>query len=113
LAQPVGLRRGRQRRTTTISNAERIIFLAAVVALAIAIPVDPRKDTRSKWLFWVIGPTVCAALFAVALYGSVKNPEASDLVGAVVGGAFFAYLCFGAVFVRKRWPIGRWPGSRS
>lgn len=78
-----------------------------MVALVIAIPVDPRKDAKSKWLFWVIGPMVCAALFAVALYGAVKNPEASDLVGAVLGGAFFAYLGFGAVYVRKRWPIGR------
>lgn len=84
-----------------------------MVALAIAIPVDPRKDAKSKWLFWVIGPMVCAALFAVALYGAVKNPEASDLVGAVVGGAFFAYLGFGVGYVRKRWSIGRWPGSRS
>lgn len=84
-----------------------------MVALAIAIPVDPRKDAKSKWLFWVIGPTVCTALFAIALYGAVKNPEASDLVSAVVGGAFFAYLGFGAVYVRKRWPVGRWPGSRS
>ncbi|KAA1431883.1 hypothetical protein [Mycolicibacter arupensis] len=84
-----------------------------MVMLAIAIPVDPRKDAKSKWLFWVIGPMVGAALFAVALYGVVKNPGASDLVGAVLGGAFFAYLCFGAVYVRKRWPIGRWPGSRS
>lgn len=78
-----------------------------MVALVIAIPVDPRKDAKSKWLFWVIGPMVCAALFAAALYGAVKNPEASDLVGAVVGGAFFAYLGFGAVYARKRWPIGR------
>lgn len=84
-----------------------------MVMLAIAIPVDPRKDAKSKWLFWVIGPMVGAALFAVALYGAVKNPGASDLVGAVLGGAFFAYLCFGAVYLRKRWPIGRWPGSRS
>lgn len=84
-----------------------------MVALVIAIPVDPRKDAKSKWLFWVIGPMVCTALFAVALYGAVKNPEALDLVGAVVGGGFFAYLGFGSVYVRKRWPIGRWPGSRS
>ncbi|KLO31642.1 hypothetical protein ABW16_02120 [Mycolicibacter heraklionensis] len=90
-----------------------MIFIAGVVGLLIAIPVDPRKDAKSKWLFWVIGPMVCAALFAVALYGSVKNPETSDLLSAVAGGTFFAYLCFGAVYVRKRWPIGRWPGSRS
>ncbi|MEB3071112.1 hypothetical protein [[Mycobacterium] vasticus] len=69
--------------------------------LAIAIPVDPRKDAKSKWLFWLIGPMVCTALFAVALYSAVKNPETSDLITAVVGGAFFAYLGFGAAYFRK------------
>lgn len=84
-----------------------------MVMLAIAIPVDPRKNTKSKWLYWLVGPIACTALFALGLYDSVKNPGVSDLIGVIVGGAFFAYLGFGAGYVRKRWPIGRWPGSRS
>ncbi len=79
----------------------------------VAVPVDPRKDAKSKWLFWLIGPLVCTTLFAVAFYSAVKNPETSDLISAAIGAAFFSYLGFGAAYVRKRWPIGRWPGSRS
>ncbi|WP_164518013.1 hypothetical protein [Mycobacterium sp. P7213] len=56
---------------------------------------------------------MCTTLFAVAFYSAVKNPETSDLISAAIGAAFFSYLGFGAAYVRKRWPIGRWPGSRS
>ncbi|WP_420108706.1 hypothetical protein [Mycolicibacter arupensis] len=75
--------------------------------LVIAIPVDPRKDARSKWLFWFIGPAVSAALFAIAIYGSMKNPAAADLIGAIFTGAIFAYLSFGGVYLRKLWRPGR------
>jgi hypothetical protein len=81
--------------------------------LFIAIPVDPRKDAKSKWLFWVIGPMVCTALFAIATYGSIKNPGWGDLIGVIAFGALLTYITFGGVYLRKRWPVGRWPGSRS
>lgn len=84
-----------------------------MVMLAVAIPVDPRKDTRSKWLYWLVGPMACAALFAVGSYDSVKDPGVSGLIGNFVVGAIFAYLGFGGIYLRKRWPIGRWPFSRS
>lgn len=75
--------------------------------LLITIPVDPRKNATSKWLYWLIGPLVCTALFAVGIYGSVKNPETSDLIGVVVVGAIFSYLSFGGVYLRKILPLGR------
>lgn len=75
--------------------------------LLVAIPVDPRKNATSKWLYWLIGPLVCTPLFAVGIYGSVKNPETSDLIGAVVAGAIFSYLSFGGVYLRKILPLGR------
>lgn len=68
----------------------------------IGIPVDPDKDAKSKWLFWLVGPLVCTALFAGALYSAVKDPDASDLVSAALGGAFFSYLGFGAGYFRRR-----------
>lgn len=49
--------------------------------LLITVPVDPRKDATSKWLFWLIGPMVSATLFAIAFYGSMKNPETTDRSG--------------------------------
>ncbi|RRR39617.1 hypothetical protein EHH44_21770 [Mycolicibacter terrae] len=75
--------------------------------------MDPHKDARSKWLYWVVGPMVSATFLAIAFYSSMNKSETTDLIGAVVAGAIFAYLGFGAGYVRKRWPIGRWPGSRS
>ncbi len=84
-----------------------------MVMLAIAIPVDPRKNTKSKWLYWLVGPMVCTGLFALGLYHPATNPGVSDLIGNFVVGAIFAYLGFGGIYLRKRWPIGRWPGSRS
>ena len=75
--------------------------------LLIAVPVDPRKDAMSKWLFWLIGPMVSATLLAVAFYGSMKSPGTTDLLGAVVAGAIFSYLCFGGAYLRKLWRPGR------
>ncbi|CAJ1499295.1 hypothetical protein [[Mycobacterium] holstebronense] len=75
--------------------------------LLIGVPVDPRKDAWSKWLFWLIGPMVSAALFAFAFYSSMKSPETTDLIGAVVAGAILSYLSFGGVYLRKLWRPGR------
>jgi len=75
--------------------------------LLIAVPVDPRKDTMSKWLYWLIGPMVSTTLFAIAIYGSVKGPETKDLIGSVAAGAIFSYLSFGGAYLRKLWRPGR------
>lgn len=77
--------------------------------LFIGIPVDPHKDARSKWLYWVVGPMVSATFLAIAFYSSMKNSETTDLIGAVVAGAIFSYLSFGGVYLRKVFG----PGSRS
>lgn len=75
--------------------------------LLIALPVDPRKDAMSKWLFWLIGPAVSTTLLAIAFYGSMKSPETKDLIGSVVAGAIFSYLSFGGAYLRKLWRPGR------
>ncbi|OBJ34279.1 MULTISPECIES: hypothetical protein [Mycolicibacter] len=90
-----------------ITNANGIIGVALLVMLLIAIPVDPRKDAMSKWLYWLIGPMVSATLFAIAFYSSMKNPQTSDLIGAVAAGAVFSYLGFGGAYLRKLWRPGR------
>ncbi|MGV0624727.1 hypothetical protein [Mycolicibacter minnesotensis] len=71
--------------------------------LLIAVPVDPHKDAKSKWLYWFIGPMVSGALFAIALYGSMKSHEATDLLGAIITGSIFSYLGFGGGYLRKVW----------
>ncbi|WP_133055638.1 hypothetical protein [Mycolicibacter engbaekii] len=78
-----------------------------MVMLVFAIPVDPRKGTTAKWLYWLIGPLMCTALFAVAIYGSVHDPATTDLIGAVAGAALISYLSFGGVYLRKLWRPGR------
>ncbi|WP_067967916.1 hypothetical protein [Mycolicibacter icosiumassiliensis] len=90
-----------------ITNANGIIGVALLVMLLIAIPVDPRKDAKSKWLFWLIGPMVSSTLFAIAIYGSMKNPATTDLIGAIAAGAIFSYLSFGGAYLRKLWRPGR------
>jgi hypothetical protein len=97
----------------TIANANAAILIAMVVMLLVAIPVDPRKNAKSKWIFWLIGPMVCTASVATGFYGSMKSPETSDVIGAIIGGAMLTYIAFGGIYLRKRWPVGRWPGSRS
>ncbi|WP_046318087.1 hypothetical protein [Mycobacterium sp. UM_Kg1] len=107
MARPVRLTTADIRRSITITNTNGIIGVALVVMLLFAVPVDPRKSTASKWLYWLIGPLTCAALFAVAIYGSVPNPATTDLLGAVAGGAIFSYLGFGGAYLRKLWQPGR------
>ncbi|BBZ22002.1 hypothetical protein [Mycolicibacter hiberniae] len=75
--------------------------------LLVAIPVDPRKNATSKWLYWLIGPMVSATLLATAFYGSMHSRDSWDLMGAVIGGALFSYVGFGGAYLRKIWPIGR------
>lgn len=96
-----------QRRLITISSANATIWIALGVMLLVGIPVDPRKNATSKWLYWLIGPMLCAASLAVGSYGSMKSHETSDLIGAVVAGAIFSYIGFGGIYLRKVWPIGR------
>lgn len=107
MARPVRLSQVQRQGGWIISNANGIIGAALLVMLLIAIPVDPRKDAKSKWLFWFIGPAVSSTLFGIAIYGSMQNAATTDLIGAILAGAIFSYLSFGGVYLRKLWRPGR------